>query len=266
MSGFNKLVDAREGKLLVNSNDMFVGQAILRYGEYSEIEAQMLRGLVKPGSVVVEVGANLGTHTLVLANAVGPRGFVYAYEPQRVVFQTLCANLALNSVTHVDARHAAAGDQNGVVLLPDFDYTGHHNYGVIAANGFTHGRKVRKVRLDDDLALAKLRLIKIDVEGMELEVLSGAEALISVHRPILYVENDRVEKSAALISHIAERGYRLYWHLPPLFNPENWNRVEENIWPNIVSVNMLCLPREMEQSVEGSEITTSDEHPLRREK
>jgi FkbM family methyltransferase len=193
--GFNRCVQGREGYVLYNTNDIYVGQAIERYGEYGEIEAQLLRQMCRPGAVVVEVGANLGTHTLMLARSVGPQGFVYAYEPQRIVFQALCANLALNSIVNVDARHVAVGAELGSVLIPDIDYAQRNNYGGIQANGFTSGRKVRKVALDGDLDLKRLDAIKIDVEGMEREVLQGADGLIKRFRPLLYVENDRTEQS-----------------------------------------------------------------------
>jgi hypothetical protein len=66
-------------------------------------------------------------------------------------------------------------------------------------------------------------LVKIDVERMEREVIEGVRALIERSRPFLYIENDRVEESAALISLIQDCGYRLWWHIPPLFNPDNFS-------------------------------------------
>ena len=263
--GFNRCVLAREGYVLYNANDVYVGQAIERYGEYGEIEAQVLRQLCRPGAVAVEVGANLGTHTLVLARGVGRSGYVYAFEAQRVVFQALCANLAINSIVNVDARHAAVGAERGWVLIPDIDYTQTGNFGGVSVNAFTSGRKVAKVTLDDELDAARLDLIKIDVEGMELEVLRGAAALIGRFRPALYVENDRTETSEALIRHLLGLDYRLYWHLPPLYNPANFFGESENVYSNIVSVNMLCLPRTTPQSIQGLvEVTDPTQHPMKR--
>jgi FkbM family methyltransferase len=263
--GFNRCVLAREGYVLYNANDVYIGQAIERYGEYGEPEALLLRQLCRPGGVAVEVGSNIGTHALVLSRCAGPTGFVYAYEPQRVVFQTLCANLALNSIVNVDARHAAAGAEPGWVLIPDIDYTHTGNFGGVSLNAFSTGRRVRKVTLDGDLELDRLDLIKIDVEGMELEVLRGASALIGRFRPALYVENDRQDTSEALIRHLLDLDYRLYWHLPPLYNPQNFFGETENVYPNIVSVNMLCLPRSLPQSIQGlPEVVDPTQHPMQR--
>lgn len=262
--GFNRCVRAREGFVLYNVNDLYVGQAIERYGEYGEIEAQLLRQLVPAGGVAVEVGANLGTHTLVLARSVGPSGWVVAYEPQRIVFQALCANLALNSLTQVDARQSAVGAEPGQVLIPDIDYHRPGNFGGVEVSAFASGHPVRKVRLDDDLDLARLDLIKIDVEGMELDVLRGADRLLRRFQPVLYLENDRIDRSAALISHLFALGYRLYWHLPPLFNPDNFFRVAQNAWPNVVSVNMIGVHATRAQNAQGfNEVRDAGEHPFR---
>jgi len=262
--GFNRCVLAREGYVLYNGNDIYVGQSIERYGEYAEMEAHLLRHVCPRDGVAVEVGANIGTLTLVIARAVGPAGYVYAYEAQRIVFQTLCANLALNSIVNVDARYAAAGAEPGWILVPDIDYTQRNNFGGIAVNGFTSGRKVARVSLDADLDPARLDFIKIDVEGMELEVLRGADALIRQFHPLLYVENDRVDTSEVLIRHILNLDYRLYWHLPPLYNPQNFFAESENVYPNIVSFNMLCVPRTTPQDIKGMmEITDPAQHPLK---
>jgi FkbM family methyltransferase len=266
-NGFNRCILGREGYIVYNKNDIYGGAGIERYGEDAESELRVLRQLCSPGAVVVEVGANIGSRTMVLARQVAPAGFVYAYEPQRIVFQTLCANLALNSIVNVDARHAAVGAEQGWVHEPDLDYGKRANFGAVGVSpaGQDKSRRVRQVRIDEDLQLSRLNLMKIDVEGMELEVLTGADALIRRFRPALYVENDRLERSEALIHHLLKLEYRLYWHKPPMFNPTNYFGDPENIFPNLVSFNMLCLPCELGQHVQGmEEVKDAAEHPLRR--
>jgi hypothetical protein len=92
---------------------------------------------------------------------------------------------------------------------------------------------------------------------MESAVIAGAGNLISRYRPLLYVENDRIEKSPALIAQLMGLGYRLFWHLPPLFNPNNWRGESADMWGGIVSVNMLCIPREREAQLTGFREITS---------
>jgi FkbM family methyltransferase len=267
--GFNACVRGREGYVVYNRNDVFIGKSLERYGEYNEIEAALLRRLLPKGGTAVEVGANIGTHTLVLARAAGPSGWVLAYEPQRVVFQTLCANIAVNSLMHVEARQCAVGGALGSVTVPEIDYASPGNFGGIDVTSFTDGYPVPLVTLDEDIHPPRLDLLKIDVEGMELEVLRGADALIRHLRPVLYLENDRVERSRELISHLLALDYRLYWHLPPLFNPDNFFGDSENVLGTIVSVNMLALPRERPAGIDGlaglDEVADPSEHPFSHE-
>ena len=264
--GVNRCIRGREGYLVYNKNDQFGGGAIERYGEDGEIEAKLLRQFCRPGGVAVDVGANIGSRTLVMAKAVGPAGFVVAYEPQRVVFQTLCANLALNSIFNVDARCAAVGAVAGWVRIPEPDYTKPGNFGGVAV-AESAGRRVPLVRLDDDLApdLTRLDFLKVDVEGFELDVLRGADGLIRRFGPLIYVENDRPAGSEPLIRHLWGLRYRLFWHTPAMFNAENFFGDPVDIFHGIGSVNMLCLPPTWRQPIAGvPEVRDAAEHPLRK--
>jgi hypothetical protein len=99
----------------------------------------------------------------------------------------------------------------------------------------------------DSFNLDACHFIKFDIEGMEIEALRGAAATIARSRPVLYVENDRESRSADLIDLLQRYGYRLYWHLPPLYSPDNFRGISENIFGDIVSVNMICIPAEIPQ-------------------
>lgn len=248
-SGFNRLTRTPHGLVLYNRHDRYIGRSIERYGEFSLGEIELFRQAIQPGWHVVEAGANIGAHTLILAQQVGPRGRVYAFEPQRVLFQTLCANMSLNSLTHVDCRQAALGAVAGTTYVPPLDYNAENNFGGLSLT-YQQGEPVPVVPLDS-LDLPRCDFFKIDVEGMELEVLRGAEQTIQRCRPLLYVENDRPEQSAELIRYLQELGYELYWHLPPLYSPHNSFRNPENAFGRTVSVNMLGVHRSVPQNISG---------------
>ncbi len=239
--------------MLYAPNDRFIGGALARYGEFSEGEQDLFRQMVRAGDTVVEVGANIGAHTVPLARLVGPTGRVLAFEPQRVVFQMLCANLALNGLVQVQATHAALGAAPGELHVPPVDYTGAGNFGGIALAA--EGGDPVPVTTLDALGLPALRLLKVDVEGMEAEVLQGGRDTIARTRPLLYVENDREEKSPALIRLVLGMGYRLFWHLPRMFNPQNWRGVAENGFGPIISINMVGVPAEQPVRTDMREIT-----------
>ncbi len=263
-TGYNAVVKARYGYVLFNKNDHYIGRAIEKYGEFSESEVAIFRQLCLAGDVVVEVGANIGTHTMILSQFVGQTGRVYAFEPQRIVFQTLCANMALNNIENVECFQVAAADESGFILFPEIRYDIEGNYGAVEMDKFTAGNKIPQVTLDELLDVPRMKLLKIDVEGMEHKVISGAKNLIAKHKPIMYVENDRQDKSQALIELIQSLDYRLYWHCPPLYNPANFAGDAENLYPGVVSVNMVCVPRSNPIDMMGfQEVQRSDEHILR---
>ena len=248
--GFNRLTPCRYGRMLSNVNDRYIGRSLQAYGEYCQAEPDLLGRLIQAGDVVVDAGANIGALTLFFARAVGDRGRVHAFEPQRVLFQTLCANIALNSLLNAHAHHAALGEQPGRIKVDTPDYTSENNFGGMPLGEWSAGEEVPLMRIDD-LALERCTLIKIDVEGMEQAVLRGAAGTIARHRPILYVENDREEKSAELVRDLMGRGYRLYWHIAPYFNPDNFRGMKADLFPGLAARNMLCIPRERPIAVAG---------------
>jgi FkbM family methyltransferase len=263
-----QLVSSKHGPMLVNRHDVYMGQAYLKYGEYSELELQFLRIMLQFPGLVIEIGANMGALTIPLAAELARQGRdMLVFEPQPVIFQQLCANLALNGLMNVKALPYACGKGNGAVQFAVPDYRTRGNFGAteMHANSIGAQRKetVQCVRLDDLVGSANVGVIKIDVEGFELDVLQGAVTTLERCKPVLYVENDRVELSAALIQWLMDHDYQLWWHLPPLFNPDNYLGVKEDAYPGIHSINMLCVPRSRSANIEGlPKIVDTSFHPL----
>jgi FkbM family methyltransferase len=236
-----RLKACRYGVMMYLPNDQYIGKSLDLYGEFSEDEMALFRQIVHHGATVVDVGANIGCHTVFFSRCVGADGCVLAFEPQRPLFHILCGNIALNGQLNVVSHQAALGRQSGFLAVPPVDYAEEGNFGGMSLEAPQLGEHVPVLMLDS-LNLTRCDFIKIDVEGMEEEVLRGAAATLATHRPILYVENDRREKSAPLITWLMEHDYRLYWHLPPLFNATNYFEESENVFEGIVSMNMLCIP------------------------
>jgi FkbM family methyltransferase len=260
-----RLKHCRHGVMLYSARDKYVGGSLDRYGEFSELEAHLFSGLIKPGMLVLEVGANIGAHTVHLAKLVGDKGGVVAFEAQRVIFQMLCANLALNGIENTDAKCLAVGAAPGEIVVPRLDYGGDNNFGGVALGG-DDGDVVEMIAIDN-LMLPACHMMKIDVEGMEKQVLDGARQTIMRFRPYLYVEDDRPDKHAELIATLMGLEYRMWWHMPWLYNPGNLAGDTENLFPGIASFNLICIPREAApDDIEGGvEVkSASDPHPLQR--
>ena len=262
-----ELVDTRHGRFLANPNDTYIGRALIEYGEFSELESQILLQLLPAGGTAVEVGANVGAHTVALARKAGAGGRIYAFEPQPVIFQNLCANLALNGLTNVYPHNQACGAAPDRMRFPDINYGVVGNFGGVSLEMLPHvetGMMIDIVSLDS-LGLRRCDLLKIDAEGMEQPVIEGAVELIKKSSPILYVENDRLEQSFDLIQTIQQLGYRAWWHTPPYFNKDNWAKNLHNAWPGVVSINMLCVPKSRKTNITGLvEIVSPDDRPERK--
>ncbi len=268
-TSFNRLARARYGYMLYNDNDIYIGRSIRDYGEFSQLEVATLLQICREGDTVIEVGANIGTHTLPLARKVGLSGRVVAFEPQRIVFQALCANMALNDVLNVECRNEAAGEETKTLLMKDLNYALENNFGGISIDSFTRNvaglstTPVRQIRLDDVVNVPRCRLLKVDAEGMEESIIAGSRELIETHRPAIYCENDDKERSPSLIRSIFELGYRAWWHFPTMFNPDNFYKNPKNHYGNVVSANMLCIHESVDAAFEGAvEITDPGKHPL----
>ena len=247
---------------MYNKHDIYVGGAIENYGEFSVGEQAMFASLVHKGELVVEVGANIGAHTVQLSQLVGNDGEVYAFEPQRIVFQALCANLALNQCANVKAWQVAVGRETATILVPAMDPSKRSNFGGVSMYGVEEGEPVQLVQLDS-FDLPACHFLKVDVEGMEIDVLAGAQKTIDTYRPLMYLENDREQRSAELLSMILGMDYAAYWHLPLMFNPDNFDGNREDIFPAVVSVNVLCIPKEARADLPGLQRIASPDETFR---
>lgn len=244
--------DCRYGHMMYLSNDRYIGAALARYGEYSESEVAMWRDLLEPNALAADVGANLGAHTVALASLV-PQGMVFAFEPLWYLHALALGNVARNGHANVRTFHAAAGAEPGQLTIPAMDYTiqgEHANYGGMSMLGHATGNQVQVLRLDD--VCQRLDFIKVDVEGMEWQVLQGAQRIIEQHTPILYVENNPEagrpdlisEQQTRLIDQIQELGYDCWWHHALLYNPDNYRHAapQNDQERFVASFNMICLP------------------------
>ncbi len=149
----------------------------------------------------------------------------------------------------------AMGAEQKTIQIPKVDYAA---MGTVNPGGFEihadrciiQGKEITGEMVDvpqrtvDSLNLTRLDFLKIDVEGMEVQVLMGAECTIAQYRPIIYCEDDRPEHSAFLRHWLVQHGYRLYSHKPYLFNKFNHRKYASNVFGNVASHNVLAIPRE----------------------
>lgn len=247
--------------MLALTNDRYIGAALRDYGEYSESEVMLWRQILQPNpnAIVVDAGANCGAHTVALASLV-PQGLVLAFEPMRAMYHILCGNLALNGITRVIAHHAALGAESGTINVPALDFTIDENYGGFSLPEYqtSPGNRVPLLRLDD--VLPRVDFIKADVEGMEGDLLRGAERLIRECHPVLYLEANPGPNQQELIDQLAALGYMAWWHHAPHYNPANHRGNAEDHYPGIVSWNLLALPASEDPHLQGFQRALPSHH------
>ena len=242
-NGYVRVIEAKHGYFLYNTNDRFVGKSLEAYGEWCEPELEILLKVLEPGDQVFDVGANIGTHTVPFAKKVGNRGHVHALEPQRLVFQALCGNVSLNRLLNVVCLNKGAGKNRGSVKVPVLDPAVEQNFSAMNIKGHGQGDSIEVVTIDS-FEPNQCKLIKIDVEGMEADVLDGAEITIKRLQPILFVENNSEEKSPNIIQKVLNLDYKAWWLITHYYNSNNYFGNHENIFATYhPEANVFCLPR-----------------------
>jgi FkbM family methyltransferase len=218
-------IDVRvsEGFLIRVDTTEAIGRALAVTGKWEPHVADAFRRLLSPGDVCMDVGANIGYLTLLAAKLVGPTGHVYAIEPAAGAFAALETNVALNDLRNVTALQVAAGAAEGEATLDDRPW-GQSLHSYIRRESESREPRVAgtPVRVEPIAALVRpehigrLRLVKIDVEGYDLEVLRGLLHLFEAGaRPALIVELHKEAAGAVqLLQQLATRfslqPYRLY--------------------------------------------------------
>jgi FkbM family methyltransferase len=196
----------------LDPRDQVIAKKLLLYNEFEKAEIELLCAMVGPGDVVLDVGANIGIHTVFLSDAVGPSGQVIAVEPDPDNLRLLRQNVSINSCINVRILDCAFGDCWADREL----YQSHTNRGNLSLIGDlanTGQSRTVPVRRGDE-ALAGLgvapRLAKIDVEGYEYPVLKGLgnrkPSLIMMEFIPAYVERSGIDPMDFL-AWLAEEGY-----------------------------------------------------------
>ncbi|MBW5286518.1 FkbM family methyltransferase [Burkholderia gladioli] len=205
------------GTMIINRNDenenkeygrYGVGSQLLETGGFYPADTDLLTSILRirkqafarqRSIVAIDCGANIGVHTLEFARELQNEGSVLAIEAQRAIYYALCGNIAINNLFNVEARNVAVGSVDGFLTVPFVDYHTRSSFGSLELReregkeyigqevDYARGYEVPLVTLDS-LCHDLVDLVKIDVEGMEGEVISGAIELLKMSRPVLFVE------------------------------------------------------------------------------
>jgi len=241
---------ARHGLICHEEQDETIGASLRIYGEWAEEEIYFLSAFIDAGSVILDIGANVGTHALAFSRLTGTRGLVIAIDAQERMHNLLVLNVALNAAGNIRCIRAIAGRKTGVCFVPPENHQSRKDFGSVSyvdsSAKSNRGRGLIPISMItlDDLSLERCNLIKIDVEGMELDVLLGAVETIARYRPPIYFEQAREEYFAETFEFFQRADYSLFWHVSDPFNRNNFRRHAENIFGGTREINVVAIPRE----------------------
>jgi FkbM family methyltransferase len=193
----------------------FLEWQLWAFGSYEEHFAELFRCLVSPGDRCVDVGANVGVHTVRLAKLVGSRGQVIALEPDEEVAHRAHRNIMLNQLSNARVINAAASDEAGgevQLYRPDARDTNRARASLLRHSYLTGSMTTVPVVTIDEVCPGPVALIKIDVEGYEAAVVRGAAATIDRYSPAVifeYAPEFLHYASQSPFGWFAERGYEL---------------------------------------------------------
>lgn len=200
-----------------------IGISFAVYGNFERHEREALTGQVRAGTTAVDIGANVGLYALELSKAVGDQGSVIAIEPWPDNVRQLTQTIARNVIPNIHVLPCAVGSKPSVVEM----YGGRDPAYVtsVPTNGRSTYPVVQRVTqrtLDElwvDAGKPTVSVVKIDVEGAELEVLKGARTVLTSCHPTLLCEANSKEKLRLLTAYLTGLGYGM--KQPPGFEP--WN-------------------------------------------
>jgi len=231
------LAASGHGTLIVNRNDWKidetggygVGFQIMRTSFFDPEEVNdaltllnFRRQFFGDGVVAFDCGANIGVHTIEWARFMHGWGSVVAIEAQERIYYALAGNIAINNCFNATVINAAVGSAVGVMHIPNPDYLKPSSFGSLELkprekNEFIgqpvsydpeHCHQVPVVSIDS-FNLPRLDFIKIDVEGMELDVLEGAKLAVAQHRPQMLIESIKSDKDE-IIAFLESYGYDFF--------------------------------------------------------
>lgn len=202
-------------------NDNAVTQSLIQGYLYEQYIFEFLKdnSINLIGTDVIEVGSNNGHFTIEFAELVGNKGRVFAFEPQRIIFQQLCCNLFLNGIDNVLAHQIAIGNEIGIVKFEyaDYFFTGLVNFGDVSVYNEQKSKHktFEEVKSDklDSFDFNEVKVIKIDVQGYEPNVIEGAVKTIEKYKPYIFIEIEEEclvkfgSSEKDLIKKIEELGY-----------------------------------------------------------
>lgn len=240
--GFTEHVDTAYTRynpaFMYYKGDNIIGASLKFYGEYTENEIHLLNTLMQPGFVVYDIGANIGYHTIGLAQKAK---HVYAFEPNNKNYKLLVHNTFHNK--NVTTLNVAVGREICIAEISDFEFGSVGNYGECMI--VEEGQSCEMTYIDHLVKTNKIlppNVVKIDVEGHEWQVIQGMSQTIKDNLPIIFYEHLHGDDLPKVHEFLEQLGYEIFWFPVQNYNENNYYKNKENIFGQGGVINALACP------------------------
>jgi tetratricopeptide (TPR) repeat protein len=226
-AGYSTVAETRHGIVHFFPHESPRGLSIDWYGEFLHAQVALLYPLIRPGAVVVEAGAGEGLHALALASAIGDAGHLILYETRLTVRRMLSQNLAANRIGNATVMRRVLGGPR--------------------AEGAAFDEEQEPL---DELRLDRLDWLKLGAGTTALDILEGAADTIWRLRPGLFMAADDTAALDAIAARVKEFSYRCWSMHTGLFDPNNFNLRDNDIFNGRVALALLAIPEEVPVEVD----------------
>lgn len=170
-------------------NDDGVERSLYYTGSYEAGTLEFIKNNLKKGNCFVDIGANIGLMSIVASKVVGSEGKIYSFEPHPNTVKILRFNVNLNSIKNIEIIEKGVGSKSGEAKIYDRWDVNRGGASLLSSSSKQESYDIHIVSLDEVFENIDVNMIKIDIEGFELEALKGAVKILSAENPpILIVE------------------------------------------------------------------------------
>ena len=228
-----------EGEQFFFRKDDTIGESLRRYGEWARNELDFFANFISLGDFVIDIGCNVGTHSMYFSEKVGVSGHVFSIDAQIAAIALTSLTASTQQRENISVLNVAVGEKFDLINFPTPNYNLQSNFGALKKSD--SGKLVPQIQLDG-FKLSKVDFIKMDIEGNELNALKGARETISRHRPKISCEILEESAKTEIMNFLNDFDYKYEDHRIPAFNPNNFLSEEFNIFGPATERVMVCMP------------------------
>ncbi len=239
-----KLIHCRYGDFFIPDFNDLIFNSMREYGEWAQEEIEMLGNFICAGDTVLDIGAFIGTHSRAFSVLVGEKGSVHAFEPNQLSFSCLQKNSQLAHHSNLKTYPIALGGRRHSRFLvqgSELENLGSSRLSDDSCSSVSLSHEIIPL---DDLNFSHIDFIKIDVEGMEFDVLSGGLKTIQRYKPIIFLEVNSLQNSSCIIDFSNDINYSVFGNFNYAFNAENFNHSVKNMFGQAAECGLILIHRD----------------------